>query len=204
MSELPIPAHFDPVRVGDVWQVSYQQRAAQAEQWARRHGIAPASEDVFRICLVVVDVQNTFCLPGFELFVGGRSGTGAVDDNVRLCEFLYRNLGAITQVVPTLDTHQAMQIFHAIWLVDGDGRHPAPYTLVSAEDVERGSWRVNPAVCRSLVPRPGNRVMILASEKQALQGRRECQYAGILARPRTRQGAALQPPRAHRIPRTRH
>jgi hypothetical protein len=29
-----------------------------------------------------------------------------------------------------------MQIFHAVWLVDDDGNHPAPYTLVSAEDVE--------------------------------------------------------------------
>ena len=39
-------------------------------------------------------------------------GTGAVDDTRRLCEFVYRNLGRITQIVPTLDTHQAMQIFH--------------------------------------------------------------------------------------------
>ncbi len=46
--------------------------------------------------------------------------------------------------------------------------------------------------------------MILAREKQARQGRRERQYAGILARPRTPHGAALQPLRARRIPRTRH
>jgi len=59
----------------------------------------------------------------------------------RLCEFLYRNLGRITQVVPTLDTHQAMQIFHAAFLVNEEGRHPEPYTLVSADDVERGVWR---------------------------------------------------------------
>jgi len=25
-----------------------------------------------------------------------------------------------------------MQVFHAIWLVDEHGNHPAPYTLVSA------------------------------------------------------------------------
>jgi nicotinamidase-related amidase/8-oxo-dGTP pyrophosphatase MutT (NUDIX family) len=29
-----------------------------------------------------------------------------------------------------------MQVFHAIWLVDAEGNHPAPYTLVSAEDVD--------------------------------------------------------------------
>jgi nicotinamidase-related amidase len=147
---LPVPSHFQPERVGEVWRVPYEERAREAEDWAREHTLGPASEDAPRVCLVAVDVQNTFCIPGFELFVGGRSGTGAVDDNRRLCEFLYRNLDAITQVVPTLDTHQAMQVFHAVWLVDDEGKHPEPYTLVSAEDVSSGRWHVDPAVAESL------------------------------------------------------
>jgi nicotinamidase-related amidase len=134
--ELPLPPHWDPGRVEEVWRVPYAERAAEAEAWAEEHGVRPAGEDERRICLVVVDVQNTFCTPGFELFV-----PGAPDDNRRLCEFVYRNLGAITQVIPTLDTHRAMQIFHPAWLVDADGRHPPPYTLVSTDDVERGVWR---------------------------------------------------------------
>jgi nicotinamidase-related amidase len=134
--ELPLPPHWDPSRVEDVWRVPYAERAAEAEAWAEEHGVRLAEEDERRICLVVVDVQNTFCTPGFELFV-----PGAPDDNRRLCEFVYRNLGAITQVIPTLDTHRAMQIFHPAWLVDADGRHPPPYTLVSTDDVERGVWR---------------------------------------------------------------
>jgi nicotinamidase-related amidase len=150
MTELPVPGHFDPSRVGEVWRVPYEERAREAEVWAREYGIAPAADDTLRVCLVAVDVQNTFCLPGFELFVGGRSGTGAVDDNRRLCEFIYRNLGAVTQIVPTLDTHSPLQIFHAVFLVDDEGRHPAPYTLVSADDVARGVWKANPAVARAL------------------------------------------------------
>ncbi len=150
MRELPVPDFYRPERVGEVWRVPYEERAREARAWADRHGIRPAAEDTFRLCLLAVDVQNTFCIPGFELFVGGRSGTGAVDDNRRLCEFVYRNLAAITQVVPSLDTHRAMQVFHAVWLVDAEGNHPAPYTLVSAEDVESGRWRVNAAVCESL------------------------------------------------------
>ena len=137
----PVPAHFDSATVGEVWRVQYEELARDAEAWAQEHEVQPAVEDAFRICLVAVDVQNTFCIPAFELFVGGRSGTGAVDDNRRLCEFIYRNLDAITKVVPTLDTHQAMQVFHAIWLVGADGAHPPPYTLVSADDVESGRWR---------------------------------------------------------------
>jgi nicotinamidase-related amidase len=147
--ELPIPPHFDPKRIGEVWRVPYQERALDAQAWAEEHALRPALENGFRICLVAVDVQNTFCIPGFELFVGGRSGTGAVDDNRRLCEFIYRNLGAITAIIPTLDTHRATQIFHAVWLVDDEGRHPEPYTLVSVEDVESGRWRINPAAVES-------------------------------------------------------
>jgi nicotinamidase-related amidase len=150
MHELPIPAHFDPSRVGEVWRVPYEDRAREAPGWADGHGLGPVAQDPFRLCLLAVDVQNTFCIPGFELFVAGRSGSGAVDDNRRLCEFVYRNLGAITQIFPSLDTHHAMQVFHAIWLVDEDGNHPAPYTLVSADDVASGRWRVNVAVADAL------------------------------------------------------
>ncbi len=133
-----------------MWRVPYEQRAREAEAWAQRHELRPASEDTFRCCLLAVDVQNTFCIPDFELFVAGRSGTGAVDDNRRLVEFVYRNLGKLTQVFPSLDTHHAMQIFHAIWLVDEQGNHPSPYTLVSVEDVETGRWKMNAAVAEAL------------------------------------------------------
>jgi nicotinamidase-related amidase len=148
--ELPLPPHYDADRVGEVWRVPYSERAADAQAWASEHGLRPGFENGLQICLVAVDVQNTFCIPGFELFVAGRSGTAAVDDNRRLCEFLYRNLEAISEIVPTLDSHRAMQIFHPVWLVDDEGRHPNPYTLVTAEDVESGRWRVNAAAAESV------------------------------------------------------
>lgn len=148
--ELPVPPHYDPAKVAEVWRVPYQERAQEARRWAKEHGIRPAADDEFRIALLLVDVQNTFCLPGFELFVAGRSGTGAVDDNRRLCEFIYRHLGTITRILPTMDTHQALQIFHSIFLVDEGGEHPDPFTLISVEDIERGRWRVNPAAVRAL------------------------------------------------------
>src|SRR6059036_3548200 len=150
MRELPLPAHFDPDRVGEVWRVPYEDRVREASAWADEHSLGRAAGDSFRLCVLAVDIQNTFCIPDFELFVAGRSGTGAVDDNRRLCEFLYRNLGTITQVFPSLDTHHAMQVFHAIWLVDENGDHPAPYTLVSADDIAAGRWRVNSAVAEAL------------------------------------------------------
>ena len=156
MATLPLPPHFDPGKVGQIWRVPYEARAHEARQWAAAHQLSPAAQDERKTALILIDVQNTFCLPDFELFVGGRSGTGAVDDNVRLCEFIYRNLGAITTIIPTLDTHTAMQIFHAVFLVDDDGNHPGPMTMVTAEDIRAGKWHFNPALAASLNLPHGN------------------------------------------------
>jgi nicotinamidase-related amidase len=149
-NELSIPPHFNPQRVAEVRKVAYQSLAEAAEKWAKQHKLQPASQDKFKISLLLVDVQNTFCIPGFELYVGGTSGTGAVDDNRRLCKFIYRNLNVITQICPTMDTHQAMQIFHCIFLVNDGGEHPAPYSLITLDDIEKGIWKFNPQLSGSL------------------------------------------------------
>lgn len=153
--DLPIPSFFEPEKVGKVWRVKYEEIAKAALQWAKDHKeIQPAAKDDFRVCLIAVDVQNTFCIPDFELYVGGRSGSGAVDDNRRLCEFIYRNLHHITQIVPTMDTHQAMQIFHGIFFVNEKGEHPGPYTVIEKEDIENGVWRFNTLLSENLQKNP--------------------------------------------------
>lgn len=150
-SLLPLPEYFDSTKVREVWRVPYQERAVQAKEWAIKHSILPAARDKHRICLLIIDAQNTFCIPEFELFVGGRSGSGAVDDNLRLCEFIYRNLDRITTIVPTMDTHTAMQIFHPIFWINEVGEHPQPATTsITLEDVQTGIWKVNPAVADSI------------------------------------------------------
>jgi nicotinamidase-related amidase len=150
-NQLLIPPHFNADKVGEVWRVPYQQRAAEAEAWAKQHDIKPASSDKNRICLLLIDVQNTFCIPEFELFVGGKSGNGAVDDNKRICDFIYRNLGIITTITPTLDTHKVMQIFHPIFWVNAAGEHPIPAaTSITPADIDQGIWQVNPNIAHSI------------------------------------------------------
>lgn len=147
---LSIPSHFDAKRVSEVYRVPYLEIAKQARQFAEKNAINSAAKDKTRICLMIIDAQNTFCIPGFELFVGGRSGNGAVDDNVRLCEFIYKNLTYITEIAPTLDTHTAMQIFHPVFLVNEKGEHPEPMTAISLSDLENGVWKVNPGIAASV------------------------------------------------------
>lgn len=151
-SHIPIPTHFDSDRVGQVWRVLYQDRLCEARAWAQEYDISSASKDTLRTCLLLVDVQNTFCIPDYELFVGGRSGNGAVEDNVRLCEFIYRNLPHITKIACTLDTHTVMQIFHEIFWIDDTGEHPVPLqTLITQDDIETEKWRVNPEIVGNLM-----------------------------------------------------
>jgi nicotinamidase-related amidase len=152
---VPLPPFFEASAASRHYRVPYAERAAQARQWAAAHRIPPAAEDDVRVALLLVDVQNTFCLPDFELFVGGRSGRAAVDDSARIGTFLYENIGRISQVVVTLDTHTAVQIFHPVFWVDEAGEHPPPHTVLTLEEIESGRWRVNPRIVAAVAPRPG-------------------------------------------------
>jgi nicotinamidase-related amidase len=145
MTQLPIPHHFQPASVGEVWRVPYQQRSIEARAWAQKQQIITTVKGHSNVKLLLIDVQNTFCLPDFELFVGGRSGRGAIEDNVRVCEFIYHNLGKIDQIIVTMDTHHLHQIFHPSFWIGTDGEPPTPaVTTITPEDVMSGKWRVNP------------------------------------------------------------
>ena len=172
-TSLPTPVFFNPDNVGAVWRIPYETRAGQARDWARLHFLQPASADRTRCWLVLIDVQNTFCIPDFELYVGGRSGRGAVEDNTRLCEFIYRNLGSLTHITATMDTHMAMQVFHAVFFVDRNGNHPAPYTDIHASELRDGTWTFNPALADefNLAPEYGQQMMIHYAETLEQKGK---------------------------------
>ncbi|MBK9924929.1 MAG: isochorismatase [Anaerolineales bacterium] len=173
MTNPTIPAFFDSAKVGTVWRIPYEERAKQARDFALQNGLQPASASTTRTWLMLIDVQNTFCIPEFELYVGGRSGRGAVEDNARLCEFIYRNLGNITHITATMDTHSAMQIFHAVFFVDKDGNHPAPYTDIHAAELRDGKWTFNPALASefSIAPEYGQQMMIHYAEALEKKGK---------------------------------
>lgn len=173
MNKLSIPSFFDPARVGEIWKVDYAARADDARKFALQHDLKPVSVSKGRISLLVIDAQNTFCIPGFELFVGGRSGRGAVDDNIRLCEFIYRNLGSLTHIAATMDTHMAQQIFHPIFFVDKDGNHPTPYSDIHVADLRSNKWTFNPALAPrfGIAPEYGQQMMIHYAEELEKKGK---------------------------------
>jgi hypothetical protein len=158
----PLPEFYTPETVETVYRVDYADRSIRALDYRLKNGLQPASFDHRKIWLMLIDVQNTFCIPGFELYVGGRSGSGAVDDNRRLCEFIYHNLGSITHISATMDTHNTMQIFHPLFFVDAAGGHPVPYTDLHLDDLKSGKWKFNPELVSQfgLTPEYGQQMMI--------------------------------------------
>lgn len=142
---LPLPPHFDPSQVVDLRFIDHAGLEQSAIAWRKQHGLVASIKDAARVGLLVIDAQNTFCNPQGELFVAGQPGTGgAVEDSRRLLEFIYRNLGLVSEITCTLDTHWPYAVFHPSSLVDQDGNNPAPFTQVSADDVKSGKWQASP------------------------------------------------------------
>jgi nicotinamidase-related amidase len=132
---LPMPEFFDANTVGDLYLERSVQVAETAATYQRLHGIAPAAQDTLRIAAFGIDCQVGFCTPGASLFV-----PGAVEDMQRTLVWLYSNLDRLTGLLFSLDTHRTFQIFHPAWWTDRQGRHPAPLTTITAEEVRNGTW----------------------------------------------------------------
>jgi nicotinamidase-related amidase len=127
------PSFFDPVSAGQV----YAERAGLvAAAAACTSPIAPSRNDTFRVCAFGIDCQVAFAAPTGSLFV-----PGAVEDTRRSTQFLYNNLERITELVFSLDTHTVFQIFHPGFWLDQAGQHPAPFSVVTHDDVAAGRLR---------------------------------------------------------------
>jgi nicotinamidase-related amidase len=147
MNELPLPDFYDLAGARSFDYAPDQQRLFElAERWRTTHAIAPSIDDRRKLHLLLIDVQKDFCFPEGTLYVGGRSGTGAVEDNDRLARFIYRNLDRITDVTCTLDTHFPYQIFFPWFWRDADDRPLRAHREISADEIRAGAVRPNPVV----------------------------------------------------------
>ncbi|MCK8492177.1 nicotinamidase [Spirosoma sp. RP8] len=84
---------------------------------------------------LIIDTQFDFCHPDGALFV-----PGAEQDVMRMANLIRQHTDQIDHIVVTLDTHHLLDIAHPLFWVDNNGQHPAPFTRISAEDVDAGRW----------------------------------------------------------------
>jgi len=115
-------------------------RLRQAEK------LLPSQADQQKTHLLLIDLQKDFCFPQGSLYVAGRSGRGAIDDNLRIARFIRRNLGRITEITATLDSHLAFQIFSPSFWVDSNGLSLTAHREVTAAQVRSGEAVPNPAL----------------------------------------------------------
>ena len=88
-----------------------------------------------KIHLVVIDPQNDFSTPRGSLFV-----QGADQDMARLALMVKRLGRKLDDIHITMDSHRKVDISHPMWWKDGAGKHPSPFTMITADDVDAGRW----------------------------------------------------------------
>lgn len=86
--------------------------------------------------LVIIDPQNDFCDPHGALFV-----PGAKEDMERLAQFIRANVERIDDIHVTLDSHHYLDVAHPAMWSNAANEHPAPFTIIRPEDVEKGVWK---------------------------------------------------------------
>src|SRR6476659_2714086 len=137
------PSFYSPKNAA-VW--GYRPDAAAIAAEAAGRKLRPSAADERRVHLLLIDVQKDFCFPEGSLYVAGRSGTGAIDDSRRIAELVYRNLGVLTDVTTTMDTHLAYQIFFPSFWLDRDDAPLTAHRVVTSDQIAAGEVRPNPGM----------------------------------------------------------
>ena len=88
-----------------------------------------------QVQLLIIDPQVDFCDP-----LGALSVPGAEADMARLARMVRRLAPKLDSIHVTLDSHHLVDIAHPIFWQDSAGNHPAPFTILSAADVEARHW----------------------------------------------------------------
>lgn len=128
---MALPEFYRPEYVG----TAFVPDVNAAVDYGQELGLEPAVNDSHRIALVLVDMQVDFIHGDGSLYV-----PGAIQDTRRIVEWIYNHVGGITKVFASLDSHYPIQIFSPTWWEDESGRHPHPYTIITADEVLAGEW----------------------------------------------------------------
>ena len=100
-----------------------------------------------KVHLVIIDPQVDFCSPHGALYVNGAEG-----DIQRLARMVQRLSTKLDDIHVTLDSHRLIDVAHPIFWKDSTGRAPAPFTIITAKDVESGRWTpVLPSMYRRML-----------------------------------------------------
>lgn len=111
---------YNPIKVNDLLKKAEKEKLEQFNE---------------KVLVVGIDYQQDF-MPKGSLGV-----KGAKEDINRFTKFIYDNMGSITKIMVSLDTHSPHQIFFPIWWINEKGGHVEPYTTITLDDINSGKYR---------------------------------------------------------------
>ena len=88
------------------------------------------------IQMLIIDPQNDF----MDMTQSALPVAGAVGDMQRLAGLIKRVGKKLTDIHVTMDSHRLLDIAQPAWWVDARGNNPAPFTIISVDDVVNGIW----------------------------------------------------------------
>lgn len=151
LDQLPLPTFYNESQTREInYRPSTNAIEKEARQWKKQFDLKSVGTDRKKVHLLVIDDQNDFSFPEGSLYVGGRSGTGAMDAQKNLVEFVYRYLHVVSQITCTMDTHNPYQVFFTSAHLRADGSRPEAHTIISADEYEAGEYRPDPVMARHL------------------------------------------------------
>lgn len=96
------------------------------------------------VSLLLIDPQNDFCDIPDALRLPCAPAlpvSGAHNDMLRLAAFIERVGRGLTDVHVTLDSHNPFDIAHPAWWLTESGENPAPFTVLTSDDLSSGRYR---------------------------------------------------------------
>lgn len=89
-----------------------------------------------KVHLLIIDPQVDFCDPK----KGSLYVKGADEDMNRVAQMIHRIHPKLDDIHVTLDTHHYVDVAHPIYWKNSKGENPAPFTIISVQDVSDGVW----------------------------------------------------------------
>ncbi|MBN2532424.1 MAG: cysteine hydrolase family protein [Spirochaetales bacterium] len=128
------PKFYNDKKIDEI----YLPRFGEIKEEAYKLDIKPSAKDKAgeKTAALLIDFQIDFCNKAGSLYV-----PEAEIDISNSIQFILKNFEKITTVYPTLDTHIAFQIFYGLWWLDENNHHPAPFTIITKDDVEKGKYK---------------------------------------------------------------
>ncbi|WP_078553964.1 hypothetical protein [Bacillus alkalicellulosilyticus] len=115
--------------------LSNEKSVHELYQLSENESITEGAGDKRKRLFIGIDIQYDF------METGALPVPNSHKDVENTTRFIFNHINKISKIAVSLDTHRLNQIFHPSWWVDNEGRHPAPLTVITSQEVREQKWK---------------------------------------------------------------